>query len=100
MKRQNPAKVPDGIAPSRSSVNISYVGGTDEKKRLSKNRRGLSLVQTIQGRHGRYKKMVMGGGPIPGGTLDPRTVAKFSIVVPDCLRSRASQRLLARVRCR
>jgi len=38
---------------------------------------GLFLVQTIQGRHGRYKKMVMGGGPIPGGTLDPRTVAKF-----------------------
>jgi len=48
---------------------------------------GLFLVQTIQGRHGRYKKMVMGGGPIPGGTLNPRTVAKFqsSLQIPGVM---------------
>src|SRR5215475_3728838 len=48
-----------------------------KRRDLLKIGAGLFLVQTIQGRHGRYKKMVMGGGPIPGGTLDPSTVAKF-----------------------
>src|ERR1043166_6887291 len=56
------------------------------RRDLLKAAGGLFLVGTIQGRH-RHFRMAMPAGPIPGGTLDPRSIPKFQmpLLIPPAM---------------